>query len=220
MAEKHVHKVYGSFPPWGKSVEFPANGGGGGSLLYGPYHRWSAEPSTYAALARMVYDETIVIMPYRQARNVVQSKPDIAAITCIALDPTWKLFNLSMGGKIEFSGDLLSEKGIDTSLMKEDEFYDETPRFWIILDQLGPRDNMASDDRWCHYEIGMSWNEWVNSDFNTIGLIIDNEGNVGYPPIEGRGVFLLKSMDSSSNAPLKSEDVVKGVYRYYIQEQV
>lgn len=30
MAEKHVHKVYGSFPPWGKSVEFPASGGGGG----------------------------------------------------------------------------------------------------------------------------------------------------------------------------------------------
>lgn len=32
MAEKHVHKVYGSFPPWGKSVEFPA--GGGGNYVY------------------------------------------------------------------------------------------------------------------------------------------------------------------------------------------
>lgn len=33
MAEKHVHKVYGSFPPWGKSVEFPASGRGDGYHL-------------------------------------------------------------------------------------------------------------------------------------------------------------------------------------------
>lgn len=34
MAEKHVHKVYGSFPPWGKSVEFPASGGGGNYVYF------------------------------------------------------------------------------------------------------------------------------------------------------------------------------------------
>ena len=78
---------------------------------------------------------------------------------------------------------------------------------------------MVEDDRWCHYEIGMSWNEWVNSDFNTIGLIINDDGNVSYPPIEGRGGFVLREI-SSSNALVKSEDVVNGMYAYYIQERL
>lgn len=194
--------------------------GGGGRLLYGPYHRWSADPSQYAVLARMVYDEMIAILPYNLALNVVEQNPGIAAITCMALDPTWKMFNLSMDERIEFSGDLLSEMGVDTSLMKEDEFYDITPRIWISLYQLNPIDNWVDDDRWCHYEIGMSWNEWVNSDFNTIGLIINDEGNVSYPPIEGRGGFVLRAISSSSTTPVKSEDVVKGMYAYYIQEHL
>lgn len=29
----HKHRIYGSYPPWGKSVEFSANGGGVGSLF-------------------------------------------------------------------------------------------------------------------------------------------------------------------------------------------
>ena len=46
MAEKHVHKVYGSFPPWGKSVEFPASGGGDAPLVFDLTEYWTGKDLT------------------------------------------------------------------------------------------------------------------------------------------------------------------------------
>ena len=86
MAEKHVHKVYGSFPPWGKSVEFPAGGGGGNKYTYydisGLSEEDKAKAMDYAYVAKENADGTV----YYDCMGLKYRNDYIAGIVAIGVD--------------------------------------------------------------------------------------------------------------------------------------
>lgn len=120
MAEKHVHKVYGSFPPWGKSVEFPASGGGGNYVYYSGTTRDFAEGVAMASIIKANLDGDIVFMP-----SGVFWAPDANAENIIGagFDTSMKMTSWDDSSELITVGDVIAEPSKEWTQITEEEFY-------------------------------------------------------------------------------------------------
>ena len=100
---------------------------------------------------------------------------------------------------------------LEKSLMTEAEFYDET----VFGVYMWPVTGSKSDYRVVHYEKGMLWNEWVASDYNTLGLIVNDANEVVYHTTDGQGYFYLVIARDSTQ--IKGGDAVDPRVQYILR---
>lgn len=121
MAEKHVHKVYGSFPPWGKSVEFPSGGGGGNYVYYSGTGDDFVEWLAVASIIKATTDKGILLMP--QGDFIISgTKPD--NVIGAGFDTSMKLKSFASAFELTTVGDVIAEPSKDWTQITEEEFYD------------------------------------------------------------------------------------------------
>ena len=182
MAEKHVHKVYGSFPPWGKSVEFPASGGG--NYVYFDTSSMNDNEDYTELKDNMLCYAAIVKYPHPESNEVLIRCPydcdldDKFSIYAMGFDFSLKVQVWNADSE-EFLLVSVEEaireylpEILDLPRLTEEEFYKIAPRFAIL--HRGGGENVTIHE----YEEGMTWGEWVNSDYNTINALISDNNQV------------------------------------------
>ena len=163
MAEKHVHKVYGSFPPWGKSVEFPAgggaSGGGGNYVYYSGTERDFAEGVAMASIIKANLDGDIVFMP-----SGVFWTPDANTENIIGagFDTSMKMTSRDDSSELITVGDVIAEPSKEWTQITEEEFYKIPTQFTVL----------TSEDVVYEFIEGQSWRDWINSSANQGNIYI------------------------------------------------
>lgn len=84
---------------------------------------------------------------------------------------------------------------------KPDEGFGEEITFYINAVPFGPLHELKALD-------GMTWEDWINTEYNILTLTIDNK-IVVYPP----GLFSIKN---NNGAPVKSSDIIITEYTYNV----
>lgn len=206
MAEKHVHKVYGSFPPWGKSVEFPATGGGGGNYVYysGTLLDDFDQNIGMSSILKVNIDSTILFLPSIMALGEFGG---LDSLISAGFDLSMKVTDTESGELITV-GDVIAEPSKDWTQITEEEFYKVAPDPWA-----GPTTNVTrynGEVVTINYEEGMTWYEWCNSELNNTELVCDSDDegtNVQWGL--GSPEFLVKA-DYSGGYPKPNTDFIKG----------
>lgn len=203
MAEKHVHKVYGSFPPWGKSVEFPASGGGGNYVYYSGTGDDFVEWLALASIIKATTDKGILLMP--QGDFIISgTKPD--NVIGAGFDTSMKLKSFASSFELTTVGDVIAEPSKEWTQITEEEFY-KIPHLFTY------------NDTTYEYEEGQTWGEWVNSSYNdgNFSIAEDNfgDGGVFYVFSEGYPVFLLNKDGSEVYVWASSTISRLGKYRIH-----
>lgn len=173
MAEKHVHKVYGSFPPWGKSVEFPASGGGGNYVYYNkPSDGNLSTFVQFASVGKVVMNDIIRFM---SATEVVLYNIHADNILALGVDMSLKVTDYETL-KLVTIGEILDAIGEDLPRLTEDEFYLKS-HFMITNGILNADDSTLPLT--FKYDEGMTWREWINSPYNAYGYFIEGQQVIG-----------------------------------------
>lgn len=181
MAEKHVHKVYGSFPPWGKSVEFPASGGGGGAdWIYldirGLYGEDLASFLETAFIVQKTSGDATQVTVYNWTRqNATPAEYPAIGISNVLLKNLWVDENTMQDMKL-------------VDMMRANPKFDSIPQLTEEQFYSGKFDAIAiykdGEVLYLNYDEGSTWEEWINSKHNTIGLggsgdfISSSDGNL------------------------------------------
>lgn len=117
----HKHRLYGSFPPWGKSVEFPAGGGGGNYVYFDTLGVDGSDPIVrFASICKVVKNGiTGFITPMR----VILDNIDSGNILALGFDMSLKVTD-DETLKLVSIGEVLDARGVDAPRITEEEFYD------------------------------------------------------------------------------------------------
>jgi hypothetical protein len=65
----HTHRLYGSYPPWGKSVEFSAGGGGNAPLVFDLTEYWTSKDWTIPVTDEIISAVLSCNIVFKQAQN-------------------------------------------------------------------------------------------------------------------------------------------------------
>lgn len=116
----HKHRVYGSYPPWGKSVEFSANGGGD-YVYYSGTMRDFAEGVAMASIIKANMDGDIVFWP-----SGVFWTPDANNENIIGagFDTSMKMTSWDDSSELITVGEIIAEPSKNWTQITEEEFYD------------------------------------------------------------------------------------------------
>ena len=155
MAEKHVHKVYGSFPPWGKSVEFPASGGGGDRYIEAWDGNGNSTLIQFYPLVKTFLNNKLIIIPPAAVSQDVYAKNNAVAVYYNSAQKASDATNPNMLIPIDDLFEDLPGGGED---MTKEEFYD--------------MDVVVVENFQYKFDKGMTWEEWCNSKYNTRGEYI------------------------------------------------
>ena len=177
MAEKHVHKVYGSFPPWGKSVEFPASGGGGNYVYYSGTMQDFSEGVAMASIIKANMNGDIVFKPSGVFWST-DANSDI--IIGAGFDTSMKMTSWDDSSELITVGDVIAEPSKEWTQITEEEFYKAPAQFTLMY---------GDEPKTFFYIEGMTWGEWVNSDYNDGNFSIEElnlgEGVTSYVEYKG-----------------------------------
>jgi hypothetical protein len=223
MAEKHVHKVYGSFPPWGKSVEFPASGGGGNYVYFD-----TSSITEFGDEADSLYNNAYLIKEQISNGDIIvtlsswsySDTPPLAVCIDMNLKMTaWDESGENPLPEMTTLGEDIAKYApwiLDLPRLTEKEFYKVAPDPWA-----GPTLNVTrynGEIVTINYEEGMTWYEWCNSKHNTIGLsAYIQEGYPEYNYVHyGNGSPELLSIASGGGLVL-SQDVISSNLDYITQ---
>lgn len=181
MAE-HKHRIYGSYPPWGKNVSFPESGGGSGDYVY-----YLAVPQAVgeiyplSSIVRVHSSEGIATF---LTPTVCITNDQESGFIAIGFDASLKITNLQEDAELGITtiGEsvipILDQAGLIR--ITEEQFYGILPAYCIL--------NLV--DKSSHiirFDEGMTWREWINSDYNTLGVysyddeqiaLLDKNGNL------------------------------------------
>lgn len=173
MAEKHVHKVYGSFPPWGKSVEFPSSGGGGNYVYYSGTMRDFSEGGSMASIIRANKGGDVAFMPSGLFFGMGNNPENIIGA---GFDTSMKMTSWDDSSELITVGDVLGEMFNEWTQITEDEFYLKS-HFMITNGILNADDSTLPLT--FKYDEGMTWREWINSPYNAYGYFIEDQQVIG-----------------------------------------
>lgn len=150
-----------------RALSFPQVGGGNYVYYSGTMQDLAARISV-ASIIKTKTDDDIVFLP---AGLFWPSNPNFESIIGAGFDTSMKITNEEGSGLIAV-GDEIAEFSKDWTQITEEEFYKIVPKFAII--HHGGGENVTTHE----YEEGMTWGEWVNSDYNTINALISDDNQV------------------------------------------
>jgi hypothetical protein len=189
--------VYGSFPPWGKSVEFPANGGGGGGVYKEAWdeNRNSALYQDYA-LVKTFYNRQLVICPPSYIVGDSYARNNLVAIY---YDDTQFIYDPEAGILMPYSEYLsaFTDNPTGGRNMTREEFYDVKV---LVLAGFQYK-----------FDEGMTWAEWCNSDYNTRGFIIE-DGLLKLP--EGSFNCRIRMWNGDNGELVYGDDIIRPATNY------
>lgn len=232
MAEKHVHKVYGSFPPWGKSVEFPTGGGGsGGGLAY--FDTMPLYGQYYYPEIRNIQDEV------RSFSYIVKESDGngytIFTHATFALKNNLYAVGIDLNAKIsrwdddvqDFNGFETIESNIkryapwvlELPRITEEEFYYIPMFISFTNDDIVPNGNIGNTVPF-KYDEGMTWREWLSSPYNTLeelGFPVEVRNWEGEETLWGTNESALTwtLWTPSGDRPVHPDDVIRAKAGHY-----
>ena len=210
MAEKHVHKVYGSFPPWGKSVEFPASGGGGNYVYYSGTLQDFSEGVAMASIIKANMNGDIVFMPSGVFWTTDANNENIIGA---GFDTSMKMTSWGDSSELITVGDVLAEPSKEWTQITEEEFYKIPTQFTFTLN---------GEPKKYVYEEGMTWGEWIDSPYNDGNFSVKDanmgEGIQAYAHYEYSAIGYNNTDDE--RLYVKPTDLIQPDINYYVNNQV
>lgn len=197
--------MYGSFPPWGKSVEFPANGGGG--LKYYKLIHLSKEEKfkavLYASLIRGYdvtghYIDTPISFIDGESADWLEDSADF--ITAIAINVGAK-YGVPGDGYVSTLEEALQNiPALVDCEITEEEFYKSPAQFTLMY---------GDEPKTFFYIEGMTWGEWVNSEYS-LSMFVCADGYVLFKS-DGSNV-----VNSTSGRYMECNDAIDNNYTFYL----
>lgn len=178
MAEKNVHKVYGSFPPWGKSVK-PANGGGGNYVYYSGANGCE-EFVLFASIIKANIDSEIVFFPTGLFMSMYGVDGFVEGLISAGFDLSMKI-TIPGSSELVTVGDFIANVSKKWTQITEEEFYRdpnalEDGYFRVSSDY-------ENTDVILQYDDGMTWRDWINSHYNLNPTTSKPYLSIGYDKI-------------------------------------
>lgn len=173
-----------------------ASGGGGGNYVYYSIANDFNESILLASILKVNADSAIIFMPIGGAMGSGSFNPE--DIMGVGFDLSMKMTDPKSGELVPV-GDVIAEPSKDWTQITEEEFYKIPTQF---ITRLGG----SYEDISYMYDEGMTWRDWINSNYNNIGAFISDWDSVVWKTPEGYNCTFYPDEDGSTK--VKPNDLI------------